>query len=182
MLAPGVQRWCEEPLPDWAICWRIGGKRERNDFSDTSHIQPGSVSLTSLTSAVALSLGAITRLFMSQGSVVASALQPQAAPWLDCSSPTPLPLNPHIDIYYFSSHIKGGKGEECQQLISRLVLKFCFSMANVRICVHPFKRGNEANELAVQEVWCCAWPRRDREIGSRGNIKTKLLLAECLVL
>lgn len=115
------------------------GKLEMNDFSDTSHIQPGSVSLTSLTTAVAPSLGAITRLLMSQGSVVASALQQQAVLSLGCSSPTHLPLNLHIYLF-FSTHIKGERGEKCQQLISRLVLKFCFSMANVRICIHPFKR------------------------------------------
>lgn len=111
VLAPHVQCWCEGSVPDWAICWRNSGKREINYFSDTSHIQAGSVSLTSLTSAVVLSLGAITRLFMSQGSVVASALQYRAVLCLGCSSPTPLPLNPHIYLFFFPPHTSKGERE-----------------------------------------------------------------------
>jgi len=57
---------------------RSSGKSEMNDFSDTSCTQAGSVNLTLLITAVALSLGAITRLFMPQGSTVASALHRQA--------------------------------------------------------------------------------------------------------
>lgn len=85
-----------------------------------------------------------------------------------------------IFLYFFLTHIKGVKGEKCQQLISRLVLKICFSMLNVRICVHPFKRWNKANELAVQETWFCTRPWRDRGTGTRGDIITKHLFAEYL--
>ena len=55
-----------------------GGKCEMNDFSDTSCTQTGSVNLTLLITAVALSLGATTRLLIPQGSTVASALHRQA--------------------------------------------------------------------------------------------------------
>lgn len=82
---------------------------EINDFSDTSHMQAGSESLTSLSTAVALSLGAITSLLMSQGSLVASALQHQPVPsWAALLPLTSLSIS--IDIYFFP-HTSKGKRE-----------------------------------------------------------------------
>lgn len=57
-----------------------GGKCEINYFSYTSCTQTGSVNLTLLLTAVAPSLGAITRRLIPQESTVVPALHRQAVP------------------------------------------------------------------------------------------------------
>lgn len=174
VLAPWVQCWCEGPVPGWAICWREQWETRAEWFF--WHL-PHSAGLCESHLALHCCCSLIRSNHQTAHVPGEHGGLCSAAP--GCSSPTHLPLNLHIYLY-FSTRIKGEKGGKCQQLISRLVLKFCFSMANVRICINPFKRWNKANELAVQELWFCAWPWRDRETGSRGNIKTKYLFAECL--
>lgn len=183
VLAPRVQRRCGVwgTSPSWAICWRE--KWEMRDKLFLWHLpHPGRLCEADLARQCCCSL------IRSNHQTVCVPGERgglcSAAP--GCSLPGLLfshlpPFKSSYVFILFSSHIKGGEGEKCQQLISRLVLKFGFSTENVRICFHPFKRWNKANELAVQEVFC-AWPWRDRETGSRGNIKLNTHLQGVFVL
>lgn len=112
--------------------------KQRNDFSDASCSQKGFADLTLLSSAVALSLGAVSRLLVPRGSTGVCALQLRAVPPLGCS-PAHLPLMDVHKYMYFHTHQRG-KGREMPTINLRLGPKICFSPLNVRICVQPLKR------------------------------------------